>query len=844
MVIRRVLVLLLLLLYLQAFTQREWTYNQVDLPHNYYFKELYLPQLTSGPSWVCWSADNRELFYSMAGNLWRQGVDASEAYQLTEGPGYDYQPDLSPDGTRLVFSRYSGHALELMLLDLSSGTIDALTENGAVNAEPRWSPDGTKLAFVSTMGTGHFLLYVARINERGLSDISCITPDRESAVPRYYYSKYDHAINPVWDREGESLYYVSNKEIAHGTGDLVRHDLDRNSSTTLIRHEETSWRMRPDLSPDGTRFVYSSYLGGNWHQLWLLPRNGGYPLPLTYGDYDNFNPRWSPDGRSIAYISNRNGNTEIWTIDAYEGRQKLLRIEKLHFITPRKLLHVEVKDARDRSSARVSITDAKGRFYAPTNSWIHGDDSRYPNLQPMEQFYFHTDGFFQVLVPDQELRIVVSKGPEYEINEVSLGHDGNTSEHIDIELKRLSFPASYEGKYWSGDLHVHMNYGGHYRATPQTLARQAEAEDVNFVYNLIVNKEQRIPDVSYFSPQPDDASSGQTMIMHAQEYHTSLWGHLGLLNLTSHLLLPDYVGYPYTAVESLFPDNGWVADRAHDQDALVGYVHPFLDSDIFPQQSADLTHALPVDAALGKVDYYELVGFAHHHASAAVWYHMLNCGLRIPAGAGTDAMTNYASLRGPVGVNRVYIRKSDQLTREAVGEGIRAGNGFVTNGPLLGLTANGMGPGSVIEFSKGQELQLQIWMRSAFPVDRVDVIYNGVVIDSHLMTGQRMSFDLEKNISMDNPGWLLLRAWNHESHPDVFDCYPYASTNPIYIATEESAVRSAKSGKFFLEWVDRIEAVTSTHPAFRTESERQKILQDISAARSFYQHCVNQPTIP
>ena len=64
-----------------------------------------------------------------------------------------------------------------------------------------------------------------------------------------------------------------------------------------------------------------------------------------------------------------------------------------------------------------------------------------------------------------------------------------------------------------------------------------------------------------------------------------------------------------------------------------------------------------MDLALGKVDYYEALGFVDDPmATAHVWYRALNCGFRLPAGAGTDAMTNFASLRGPVGMNRVYVR--------------------------------------------------------------------------------------------------------------------------------------------------------------------------------------------
>ena len=47
-----------------------------------------------------------------------------------------------------------------------------------------------------------------------------------------------------------------------------------------------------------------------------------------------------------------------------------------------------------------------------------------------------------------------------------------------------------------------MNYGGHYRNTPENLARQARAEDLDVVYNLIVNKEERVPDIGYFRAGP------------------------------------------------------------------------------------------------------------------------------------------------------------------------------------------------------------------------------------------------------------------------------------------------------------------------------------------------------
>ena len=57
---------------LSLLAQREPVLKQIDLPHSYYFREMYLPQLTTGPSSVAWTPDSRSLVYSMAGSLWRQ----------------------------------------------------------------------------------------------------------------------------------------------------------------------------------------------------------------------------------------------------------------------------------------------------------------------------------------------------------------------------------------------------------------------------------------------------------------------------------------------------------------------------------------------------------------------------------------------------------------------------------------------------------------------------------------------------------------------------------------------------------------------------------------------------
>ncbi|HEY7698379.1 MAG TPA: hypothetical protein VIE88_08175, partial [Vicinamibacteria bacterium] len=151
---------------------REPVLKQIAVPHPYYYREMYLPQLTSGPSALAWTSDSRSLVFSMAGSLWRQALDSEVAIELTSGPGYDYQPDVSPDGRFVAYVKYDADAMELWMLDLDSGAFRPLTNGGQVNVEPRFSPDGRRLAFVSTSYNGRFHVFTLDLATGGLERLT------------------------------------------------------------------------------------------------------------------------------------------------------------------------------------------------------------------------------------------------------------------------------------------------------------------------------------------------------------------------------------------------------------------------------------------------------------------------------------------------------------------------------------------------------------------------------------------------------------------------------------------------------------------------------------------------
>jgi dipeptidyl aminopeptidase/acylaminoacyl peptidase len=816
--------------------QREPVLKQIDLPHPYYYREMYLPQLTTGPSSVAWLPDSRTVVYSMAGSLWKQKLDSPDAEQLTAGPGYDYQPDCSRDGRWVVYSSYANDAIELWALNLDTRQSRQLTSGGAVNVEPRFSPDGKRVAFVSTTYHQHFHIFVGQFINGELTDVKRLTGETRSDLPRYYYSEFDHEISPAWSPDGSDLIFVSNRGHIYGTGGFWRMKADPGAEAREIHYEETAWKARPEFSPDGKRIVYASYLGQQWHQLWTMPAAGGDPFPLSYGEFDHVDPRWSLDGMRIAFVSNRDGNTSLWTQEIPGGAQSQVIFRNRHYVRAMGRLSLRILDSSGQpTSARIFVTGEDGRAFAPDDAWMHADDNFVRAERRFEAHYFHTSGNAELTIPAGAVDVTVMKGFEYHVEKNTVQVAADQVVKLTIQLRPLSPPAQAHSRWVSGDLHVHMNYGGAYRNTPKNLVTQAAAENLSVVEDLIVNKEQRIPDIAYFSSNADAASTSTTLLFHSQEFHTSYWGHLGLLHLTDHFLLPGYAAYAGTAAASLFPANANVADMAHEQHALVGYVHPY---DTFPDPAKDatLTHELPVDAALGKVDYIEVLGFSDHKSTAAVWYRLLNCGFRLPAAAGTDAMANFASLRGPVGLNRVYAQvPNGPLNIGSWLSSLQQGHTFATNGPLLGFTLGGRPLGSELHLPPGDnKVKFSGWLRSIVPVDHLEVICNGRVLRELKLNEDRESADVEDVIPVSQSGWCLLRAWSEKAEHPVLDAYPYATTSPIYVTVAGSASKPAADAAYFIAWIDRMIQDAKSNRDWNTDAEKTSVLNMLEQARMVY----------
>ena len=208
-------------------------------------------------------------------------ADGRNRENLSNHPVDDWEPDWSPDGTKIAFvSRRSG-GYQICVMDADGKNQIELTDGTETKADPDWSPDGGKIAF-----TVH----------DGISHIEVMDADGQNRV-RFE----DQTMQPSWSPDGQQIAFVYRKDEgieiyvmgADGRGlERVTHDL--------------TGKWNPSFSPDGQRIAYWGKDAGFYH-VFVMGADGKNPVRLTHNKEDHSRPTWSPDGGTIAYVVSKDG---------------------------------------------------------------------------------------------------------------------------------------------------------------------------------------------------------------------------------------------------------------------------------------------------------------------------------------------------------------------------------------------------------------------------------------------------------------------------------------------------------------------------------------------------------
>src|SRR5215211_925420 len=347
---------------------------------------------------------------------------------------------------------------------------------------------------------------------------------------------------------------------------------------------------------------------------------------------------------------------------------------------------------RSRRPSRWSVVDDRGGAWFP--------DDRLPKWDFHERPFFH--GHDLVLdVPAAPLAIGCGRGLEFATAQATVTPTAGATVEVELEPERLHDPAARG--WYGGDLHVHMNYSGDQVCGPDDAAAMQLGEGLHLMSLVAANISQtRVYDREAFEACVGD----------------DLPGHVHALGLTSRPAR-YHSGHEGSDEPFDWPANAAVCQEFRSQGASVAYTHPVFSplADGSPAQAFAFPRSveareLVADAALGLVDSVDLLGPSDVEGTAVLYHHLLSCGLRLAATAGTDVWLSHS--RGPLfsnppGWGRVYADlRGAPLSVAAFADAIRAGRTLATNGPWVELAVDGHGPGDLVRPVPGRPLAVTV----------------------------------------------------------------------------------------------------------------------------------------
>jgi TolB protein len=210
----------------------------------------------------------------------------------------DGSPSWSPDGSEVAFYSERDGKADLAIVDRSGQNRRTLTRTPADEGGPAFSPDGQLLAFDSDAG-GSFDIWVMR---RDGTDVRRLTTDPARDVA------------PAWSPDGQRIAFMSSRD--NPEFDLYEMRAD-GSGLRRLTHGSSNWF--PQYSADATRLTFHVM-----RDVHVLDLGTGAMTRLTTEPANGMHPAWSPDGRQIAFMSWRNGRTELFRMNADGSGQELL----------------------------------------------------------------------------------------------------------------------------------------------------------------------------------------------------------------------------------------------------------------------------------------------------------------------------------------------------------------------------------------------------------------------------------------------------------------------------------------------------------------------------------------
>lgn len=257
---------------------------------------------------IAWSPDGSSIVFTAASGLTQLSVQNSGTQSLTVTPpsSQDWGPAFSPDGRQLLFVR-SGDADfsdQLLTVPVNGGEVTQITsEHARILGPPQWSADGQSIIFASGRGS-----------HPGLWRVSAVVRDSPVQInDSGWYPAISHSTSQLAYQRITRALNIWELNLANSP---------QQPRILVASTSETDQGPAPQISPDGKKLAYMSDRSGTM-EIWVSDRDGSHAQQVT-AIGNTGTPRWSPDSQSIVFDAGVRNGSAIYTVRLSDGPPRAL----------------------------------------------------------------------------------------------------------------------------------------------------------------------------------------------------------------------------------------------------------------------------------------------------------------------------------------------------------------------------------------------------------------------------------------------------------------------------------------------------------------------------------------
>jgi Tol biopolymer transport system component len=235
---------------------------------------------------VSWLTGNAEVAIA--------GSDGSGPRVLAPSPASDFDPALSPDGSRVVFASTRSGNGDLYVVGQDGTGLVQVTTSRYADTTPAWSPDGKQVVFTSSSATGPGLFVV----------------NADGSGRRRLTTEKAGASDPAWSPDGSTIAFV---RTVKGTAPEI-YTVPATGGVATRLTKNTVPDLSPAWSPDGTKIAFTRFTSAGGSSIIVVPVAGGLEAAVTAASDFARNPVYTRDGTRIAYVGLGGGRPSLTVV--------------------------------------------------------------------------------------------------------------------------------------------------------------------------------------------------------------------------------------------------------------------------------------------------------------------------------------------------------------------------------------------------------------------------------------------------------------------------------------------------------------------------------------------------